>query len=474
MKRSAFFVLTVILISVILLGGCKKKKASDYETVLFDSSVVHTVDIVVAQEDRADQLENPVEKTKYHADVTIDGETYKDVSFSTKGNSSLIFVAADDTSDRYSYKIDFGKYVEGQNYHGLNKLIMNNLLFDTTYLKDYFCFEIFRKAGVPAPLSTFVWIRINGEDIGLYLAFEDLSESFLERNHNGAGVIYKPEPKGIGLTIDDVPKIMEEGLPPTGEAHGADLLYMSDLPEDYPDIFENAETDANEKNTEEVIRAIKGVSEGKDLSKYIDTDEIIRYFAAHNFVLNYDSYTGSMLHNLVLYENKGRLALYPWDYGLAYATFLPASMPSVLYDVTDVLNQGIDSPLIGTTEDERPMWKWIMEDETYQKQYHDAMDALIKDYFESGAFDQEFDAMYELLLPYVEKDPTSYDGVEAFKTGCATLKQFCRLRAESIRKQLDGDLAAVNAQQDDKDKVDASDIHIRDMGAFITGEEAKK
>ncbi|MBQ6120279.1 MAG: hypothetical protein IJI59_00915 [Clostridia bacterium] len=31
-------------------------------------------------------------------------------------------------------------------------------------------------------------------------------------------------------------------------------------------------------------------------------NEIIRFFAAHNYPLNFDSYTGSQLSNLILYE----------------------------------------------------------------------------------------------------------------------------------------------------------------------------
>ena len=44
-----------------------------------------------------------------------------------------------------------------------------------------------------------------------------------------------------------------------------------------------------------VISALKGLAEENDLENYLNTEEIIRYFVAHNFVLNYDSYTGNML-----------------------------------------------------------------------------------------------------------------------------------------------------------------------------------
>lgn len=44
-------------------------------------------------------------------------------------------------------------------------------------------------------------------------------------------------------------------------------------------------------------------------------------------------------------------------------------------------------------------------------------------------------------------------------------------RAESVRKQLNGELATSNADQLDKDKEDASGIHLKEMGAFVPGED---
>jgi len=40
----------------------------------------------------------------------------------------------------------------------------------------------------------------------------------------------------------------------------------------------------------EVIAAIRELSLGENTGDYFDVDEIIRFFAVHNFVLNYDSY----------------------------------------------------------------------------------------------------------------------------------------------------------------------------------------
>ena len=102
-------------------------------------------------------------------------------------------------------------------------------------------------------------------------------------------------------------------------ARGADLRYTDDDPDSYSDIFDNNETDMD-AGAQELIAALNALSEGKPADA-LDTDEVIRYFATHNFVLNYDSYTDSMLHNYYLYENNGKLSMLPWDYNLAFGGF---------------------------------------------------------------------------------------------------------------------------------------------------------
>ena len=45
----------------------------------------------------------------------------------TKGNSSLNRIAAVEGATRYSFKLDFGKYILGQTYDGLEELHLNNI-----------------------------------------------------------------------------------------------------------------------------------------------------------------------------------------------------------------------------------------------------------------------------------------------------------------------------------------------------------
>ena len=152
-------------------------------------------------------------------------------------------------------------------------------------------------------------------------------------------------------------------------------------------------------------------------------DEIVRFFAAHNFLLNFDSYIGSQLSNLFLHVEDGKLSLLPWDYNLAFGTF-----PSVIgfehwEDPTRLLNLGVDTPLMGTEENSRPLWKLIRSHPEYLSVYHEVMNMLLCDHLLTGEFEAEIERVSEMLLPWIEKDPTAFCTAEEFQTACKTMKR---------------------------------------------------
>lgn len=152
---------------------------------------------------------------------------------------------------------------------------------------------------------------------------------------------------------------------------------------------------------------------------------------------------------------------------------MPGNTENGSSDATALVNTGIDTPLSGSQESDRPMWSWITSSEKYLEQYHSVYSELL-DYFESGAFDAEIDRVYEMILPYVEKDPSAFYSPEQFKTAYETLKELCGLRAESIRNQLDGKLSTKTTEQKDADKTDASSITISDMGTHEQGKNQQR
>lgn len=201
-------VVAVIVIALALVGavvayalGIGRAASSTghemaYEQALFDTSRVHTIDIVM--DDWDGFIDNCENEEYVSCAVVVDGESYKNVAIRAKGNTSLSSVSSMD-SDRYSFKIEFDHYNDGTTYHGLDKLSLNNVIQDNTYMKDYLTYYLMGSFGVDSPLASHAYITVNGEDWGLYLAVEGVEDSFLERNYgNETGELYKPDSMGMG------------------------------------------------------------------------------------------------------------------------------------------------------------------------------------------------------------------------------------------------------------------------------------
>ena len=219
--------LAAVLISLLAaMALCSRGVQSEgtalgYEARLFDTGRVHTIEIVM---DDWDGFLETCENEEYAAcAVVIDGEAYKNVGIRAKGNTSLSMVSAMD-SDRYSFKLEFDHYEAGRSYYGLDKLCLNNIIQDNTYMKDCLTYRLMADFGVDAPLCSYVYITVNGEDWGLYLAAEGVEEGYMQRTGKTRGNLYKPDSlsmgggrgNGRGFNMDGL-DWDEEGAPAFGD-----------------------------------------------------------------------------------------------------------------------------------------------------------------------------------------------------------------------------------------------------------------
>lgn len=508
--------LTLVLAATFVFTGAFGAEAKEvslgYENRLFDTSKVHTVDIVMNDWDRF--IESCTDEEYVSCSVVIDGEAYKNVAIRAKGNTSLSNVQSMN-SDRYSFKIEFDHYDNTNTYYGLDKLCLNNIIQDNTYMKDYLTYQMMNEFGVAAPLCSYVNITVNGEDWGLYLAVEAIEESFLLRNYgSNYGELYKPDSISMGggrgngkdfdmgnfedifgaggtmpqnpsqngngdmtfpertmpdmnggtfpdfgdgtmpempdgTTIPDVPdggmQMPGMGGNMGGGMNSTDvkLQYIDDNASSYSNIFNNAKTDITEADQNRLIASLKQLSEYNNVEDVVNIDQVLRYFVVHNYVVNDDSYTGSMIHNYYLYEQAGQLSMIPWDYNLAFGTFQGSKASSSVNDsISEVLS-------------DRPMQAWIFSDEEYSAQYY----ALYAELLESIDAQAIIDNAYSLIASYVEKDPTAFCTYEEFEKGVEAIKIFCTLRNESVLLQLSGS----------NEQVDTGTLNLSDMGTMNSG-----
>ncbi|MBU3812677.1 MAG: CotH kinase family protein [Candidatus Niameybacter stercoravium] len=182
-----------------VLGIVPAYYVPEYAEKLFDKNAVSTIDIQIDPKEWENMLDNALQEEYVKCDVVINGETIYNVGIRPKGNTSLTQVVNDPTTDRVSFKFEFDHYVKGQTYYGLDKLVVNNMYADATYMKEYLSYDLMDYMGIKTPLYAFTSITVNGEPWGLYLALEALEESFAIRNYGADyGKLYKPETMNMG------------------------------------------------------------------------------------------------------------------------------------------------------------------------------------------------------------------------------------------------------------------------------------
>ncbi len=504
-----------------------KESASDtgitmeYETELFDTSSIMTVDILMDEDDWNDMLENAISEEYYQCDVNINGTTFYQVAIRPKGNTSLSSIASDPDTDRYSFKLEFDYYVDGQTCFGLDKLVLNNNYADATNMKEALIYDMFQYLGADASLYNYAKISVNGEYWGVYLALEAVEDSFMLRNFGVSnGELYKPEGSNIAGGNDndfedtdfsnmsppdnqngneqfdfkqmpnssdgfqkpddttnesqsdveesndtkpdnnfDMQNMTGSGFTNFTSGSGANLNYIDDDLDSYSDIWDGEVTSSSKTDHKRVVTALKNISEGNDLEDYMDIDNLLRYMAVHIFAVNEDSLSGSMAHNYYLYEYDGKLNLIPWDYNLSFGGMGSGS------DATSVVNSPIDDAFSSTT-----FFDTLMEDETYHNQYYAYLEELVSEYIEGGGFDEFYNRVRSQIDELVESDPTAFYSYEEYLEAVDTLYQVVKLRGESIEGQINGTIASTESSQRDSDTlIDASSLDISLMGYMNNG-----
>lgn len=532
-------VLTGVFMNAGRLGVQTVSAAVGYASRLFDPDRVHTINIEM--DDWDSFLEGCADEEYTDCTVVIDGEAFRNVALRAKGNTSLTSVKSYG-NDRYSFKIEFDHYDDGGNYYGLDKLCLNNIIQDNTYMKDYLVYRMMREFGADAPLCSFSYITVNGEDWGLYLAVEGVEESFLQRTYGSDyGQLYKPDSMDMGggrgnghdFNMEDFdfdqgenagenaspedregdnradwnmsgverpefdgrdmgggeppefdgrdmgggepPELDERGMGegPGGRVMGSSdvsLIYTDDTFDSYANIFDNAKTDITDADKARLIESLQKLNDCEEIEQVVDTEEVLRYFVVHNFVLNFDSYTGGMIHNYYLYEDDGQLSMIPWDYNLAFGGFESNT------DASGLVNYPIDTPVSGGTVDDRPMLAWIFADEAYTELYHQYFTEFMAQFFDSGYLLELIENTRTMIAPYVESDPTKFCTYEEFEKGAAALEAFCELRAESVSGQLDGTIPADSEgqAQDSAALVQTDGLAVSDMGSMGRGNMHKR
>lgn len=107
-----------------------------------------------------------------------------------------------------SLTLNFDKWADGQKFHGLQKISLNNSLQDPSYVSEKICREIYNAAGIPTPRADYATVELNGRQLGLFVLTEGWNKQFLKRYFDdvkgsfydlgGSHDVNKPLPAAFG------------------------------------------------------------------------------------------------------------------------------------------------------------------------------------------------------------------------------------------------------------------------------------
>jgi len=176
---------------------------------LYDTTVLLRIEIVISDDDVNSIVNRTTDRVR--CVVTIDGLTLKDVGVRQAGGVYHPYVTI---SNKPSLSLKFDEFAKAQRLFGLDKLVLKNELQDNTLVNEHLAYEVFRRAGLAAPLTAHARVTINGIDDGIYLMREPIDKEFLRRNFGGpfdGGNLFEIENTREFVFEPGYPKLDDEG-----------------------------------------------------------------------------------------------------------------------------------------------------------------------------------------------------------------------------------------------------------------------
>lgn len=207
-----------------------------------------------------------------------------------------------DLDEKPGFKLKFKK---AEAALGLRKMTLNNMVQDPSMVHETLAYAAFRAAGVPASRTGYTYVRLNGEDIGVYFDLENLDSVGLAR---------------IFGSFDDKVQHLYEGE----EGHDVKPGEATEF-----EVDEGSEEDISDLET--LIEVVNATGEGtwsERVGPVADLSEMTKMWAVEKYIDHWDGYSGHAEANLkpnnyyLFSEPSGRFQMLPWG---ADQTWIPTA-----------------------------------------------------------------------------------------------------------------------------------------------------
>jgi spore coat protein CotH len=327
--------------------------------------------------------------------------TYETVPaiFTCEGSSYEVQVRFRGGTGRYhrkkSWKIQFPSATL---FQGQRELNLNAEFPDRSLLREVLAYDLFRRAGLPAPRTEFVRLEINGEYKGVYVQVEQIDQRFLQRiGWDANGNLYKGD-------------------------YGSNFDWGGDFAASYVKKTNREDSNADLVDLLRVVNFTSDAAFPAALASRMDVGRYLDWYAVQIALGNYEW----VEKNYYLYHNlkEDWWAFLPWDLDLTLGHNWGAN---------GVLDRDIswDNPIdSGTVTSPKADGRWnklitrVLRDQGFRFAYCRRLRALLGEEFTEAEMFPRIDALYNYIAPYAEADPLKWGSNEDFRNGPAELKTY--------------------------------------------------
>jgi spore coat protein H len=252
---------------------------------VYDTGILHRVEIEIAAEDARTILNRTTERVR--CAFTFDGVVLKDVGVRQAGGTFNGFVSID---QKPTLSVKFDDFVDKQTLHGLEKMVLKDGRQDSGFVGEHLTYEVYRRAGIAAPVTAHAHVTINGHDSGIYVMREPINRDFLTRNFG------RPFSNGNLYELNYGPDPMT----------GPNQVRLKDE-------VEQKRTRTEMLGASDAVLNASAETFATAVSKYLDLDRYITFYAVEAVTSNYDGFSFN-LNNAYLYAHPrdGRLIMIPY------------------------------------------------------------------------------------------------------------------------------------------------------------------
>ena len=381
---------------VLLLLTCGVIRAQK-AVELFDPTVIHEIRLDIHPNDWKTLQTYFRDNTYYQADFQWRDKKLASVGIRSRGRGSR-------SSDKPGLRIDFNRFVKGQELLDVKSVILDNMTQDQSFLRERLAMQLFARVGLPAPRETFCRLYINDRYWGLYSLIESIDKEFLKRTVNDSdGYLY--------------------------EYSWAADYHFEDLgpnPDSYVPVPFKPQTHEDKPNPAALLGLIHTINHAPDemfeeqLSRYLDPRQFLAYLAVENFLAEHDGFTGAVgMNNFYLYTMSGstKNVVIPWDKDVPFWE----SDQSVLFNF-----------------EQNVLVRRLMAIPAWRDFY---LETLVNIAVETGGEEnwmfQDAHFAYEMIRQSAHEDPNKPQTGGEFEAEVDYVKNFLRARTDSVLRQID-------------------------------------